>query len=136
MIRPPPRSTLFPYTPLSRSDGRAILTDYFARSPRESARERSAHLSGEARDNQRRVLERALTDSIVSRFGTPFESGDQDFTAAAEWIGRELRDRGVERAAATHHLYDGSLGSAVFLSALAATTGSDEWRQLGRAHLC
>ena len=117
------------------SDGRTILTDYFARSPLESVRERIAHVSGEDRDNQRRVLERALTDSIVSRFGTPFESGDQDFTAAAEWIGRELRDRGVERAAATHHLYDGSLGSGVFLSALAATTGSAEWRRLASVAL-
>ncbi|HEV3142037.1 MAG TPA: type 2 lanthipeptide synthetase LanM family protein, partial [Vicinamibacterales bacterium] len=139
-VVPADRRTIF-------SAGRAILPDYFARSPLDAVRERLAGLSGDDCESQLRTLQRALADSIDSRFAVPFESGDEDFAAAAEWIGREMLARASERVgallwspddaarAASHHLYGGSIGPAVFLSALSATTGSPVWHRAARGAL-
>ena len=63
------------------------------------------------------------------------------------WIARELVDRGVqtphgigyagwalmdETGPRRHHLYDGSLGPAVFLAAAAVVSGEDRWRRCAR----
>jgi len=137
------------------SAGRVVLEGYFARSPLDSVRERIAALSDEDCRQQRRALERALADSIDSRFSVPLPQSpggrvaaagkDEDLGAAAEWIGREMIARATKHGeslawspddpgrAASHYLYGWSLGPAVFLSALAATTGSPAWRDAARA---
>jgi type 2 lantibiotic biosynthesis protein LanM len=127
------------------SAGRVVLEDYFARSPLDSVRERLDALSDDDCGQQSRALDRALADSIESRFSTPFEAGHDDFGNAAEWIGRELLARATRSGeaivwspddpnrASSHYLYGWSLGPAVFLSALAASTGAGEWQRAARA---
>jgi type 2 lantibiotic biosynthesis protein LanM len=122
------------------SAGGAILDDCYQRSPLDAARDRLSCLSADDRDAQRRALGRALGESIATRFTSAAPARGDDPAAHAEWIGRELlahaqaaggsliwTDAPLENAA-THHLYDGTLGPALFLSALAATTGDAAWR--------
>jgi type 2 lantibiotic biosynthesis protein LanM len=129
------------------SAGRAILDDAYQRSPLEAVHDRLRGLSREDCAAQRRSLRRALGESTATRFTTAAPSRDDDFVAHAEWIGRELlahanesnghlawTDGTLDHAAA-HHLYDGTLGPALFFSALAATTGDQTWRHTAHSAL-
>ena len=99
---------------------------------------------------------RALSETIHSRYSTEPEHAahtELDVTSPdflvdhALWIARELVDRGIdtphgigyagwalmdETGPRRHHLYDGSLGPAVFLAAAAVVSGEDRWRRCAR----
>src|SRR3712207_7706845 len=58
MIRPPPRSTLFPYTPLSRSQEPGGERQHDERRPEPPGREGGARQGGERTRDRRRPLHR------------------------------------------------------------------------------
>ncbi len=134
-----------------RSGTRVVLDGYYAQSGLASVRDRIAGLSVQDAAAQHERVRLALSESIHTRFSTEPEHApdvELDVTSPdflvdhAVWIARELLAR-AERtvtglhwprrtsgtaASRRHHLYDGSLGPAVFLAAVAAVTGDERWR--------
>ena len=128
------------------SAGRPVLPDYYARSPIEAVRDRIERMTVENCERQELALAATLTTNSSSRYIVAFDrdasAHASPFVAHAEWIARELLARasdcgddlfwdacGDRQRADAHWLYGGSLGPAVFFSALAVTTGDDAWRR-------
>jgi type 2 lantibiotic biosynthesis protein LanM len=129
------------------SSGSADLdVDYFTVSGIESARRRISSLSAEGLVREAALLERALSESVRSVFATPppapRANGADRFIDDAEWIARELVDRAATTPSGlvwqyrrqpggsvwrSHHLYDGTVGTALFFQALAHVTRAPRW---------
>ncbi|HWJ57453.1 MAG TPA: type 2 lanthipeptide synthetase LanM family protein [Vicinamibacterales bacterium] len=137
--------------------GRRVLIEHrYARSGLAATKDRIAALSPADLHAQLARISRALSETIHSRYATEPEHAahtELDVTSPdflvdhALWIARELLDRGLntphgigyagwalmdEAGPRRHHLYDGSLGPAVFLAAAAVVSGEDRWRRCAR----
>src|SRR2546430_15632085 len=102
MIRPPPRSTLFPYTPLFRSEGppypilksidwavsqgARVINMSFA-GPRDPALERKIARAGEAHVDDARALAHRPVDALEDGIGGALRSEERR-------VGKEGRSRG------------------------------------------
>jgi len=135
---------------------RVLIEQRYARSGLGGVRDRIAALSPADLQAQLVRISRALSETIHSRYSTEPEHAahtELDVTSPdflvdhALWIARELVERGLntphgigyagwalmdETGPRRHHLYDGSLGPAVFLAAAAVVSGEDRWRRCAR----
>ena len=135
---------------------RVLIEQRYARSGLAAVKDRVAALSPADLQAQLLRISRALSETIHSRYSTEPEHAahtELDVTSPdflvdhALWIARELVDRGLdtphgvgyagwalmdETGPRRHHLYDGSLGPAVFLAAAAVVSGDDRWRRCAR----
>ena len=135
---------------------RVLIEQRYARSGLAAVKDRVAALSPADLQAQLVRISRALSETIHSRYSTEPEHAahtELDVTSPdflvdhALWIARELVDRGLETPHGVgyagwalmdetgprrHHLYDGSLGPAVFLAAAAVVSGEDRWRRCAR----
>jgi type 2 lantibiotic biosynthesis protein LanM len=136
-----------------RSGSRLLIEHYYGQSGLDAVRARIQALSEADAAGQRERLRLALHESIHTRFATEPQHADAtelDVTSPdflidhAIWIARELLVRaeigpagltwtraGVAPPASIsrrHHLYDGSLGPALFLAATAVVSTDDRWR--------
>ena len=135
---------------------RVLIEQRYARSGLAAVKDRVAALSPADLQAQLLRISRALSETIHSRYSTEPEHAahtELDVTSPdflvdhALWIARELVDRGLdtphgigyagwalmdETGPRRHHLYDGSLGPAVFLAAAAVVSGEDRWRRCAR----
>lgn len=135
---------------------RTLIEGRYARSGLAATRDRVAGLSPADLDAQLLRIRRALSETIHTRYSTEPEHAahtELDVTSPdflvdhALWIARELVERAVETphgigfagwglmdetGPRRHHLYDGSLGPAVFLAAAAVASGEDRWRRAAR----
>jgi type 2 lantibiotic biosynthesis protein LanM len=137
--------------------GKRVLIEHrYARSGLAAVKDRVAALSPADLQSQLVRISRALSETIHSRYSTEPEHAahtELDVTSPdflvdhALWIARELVERGLntphgigyagwalmdETGPRRHHLYDGSLGPAVFLAAAAVVSGEDRWRRCAR----
>jgi len=139
-----------------RAGRRVLLEGRYARSGLAAVQERAAALSEADLTAQTGRIARALSETIHTRYSTEPEHDPKtelDVTSAdflidhALWIARELVERGVETphgigyagwalmqetGARRHHLYDGTLGPALFLAAAAVVSGEDRWHRNAR----
>jgi type 2 lantibiotic biosynthesis protein LanM len=135
---------------------RTLIENRYARPGLAAARDRVTGLSAADLDAQLTRIGRALSETIHTRYSTEPEHAahtELDVTSPdflvdhALWIARELVERAVntphgigyagwalmdETGPRRHHLYDGSLGPAVFLAAAAVVSGEDRWRRAAR----
>ena len=135
---------------------RTLIEGRYARPGLTATRDRVAALSPADLDAQKVRIVRALSETIHTRYSTEPEHAahtELDVTSPdflvdhALWIARELVERAVETphgigyagwalideaGPRRHHLYDGSLGPAVFLAAAAVVSGEDRWRRAAR----
>jgi type 2 lantibiotic biosynthesis protein LanM len=130
---------------------------YFVQSGLAAVFERLVSMSHDDLLVQQRFLSRALSQPVSTQFQSSLPHrlrhpaggvAPDDLVAAAEWIGSELLERfvkqedgfaryargpiGRESGLAAHTLYSGTLGVAVFFSALAAVTGQARWADAAR----
>jgi type 2 lantibiotic biosynthesis protein LanM len=123
------------------ANGAVVLPDHFDRPGLDAVVERLNGLSETDLDRQLSAIERALAASVTSRYGARLDDApatpEDDLLAFARWIAMELVERrGAETldlhppggGARACHLYDGSLGPALFLAALWSVTGESSWR--------
>jgi len=139
-----------------RSGKKLLLEGRYAKSGLAATRERIASLSETDLQAQVTRIARALSETIHTRYSTEPEHAphtELDVTSPdflvdhAIWIARELVDRGVntphgvgyagwalmdQTGPRRHHLYDGSLGPALFLAAAAVVSGEERWRRTAR----
>jgi type 2 lantibiotic biosynthesis protein LanM len=142
-----------------RAGDRVIGDRFFARPGLDVARERVLGMSEADLQFQLAWIARSLAESATSHFHIepvfPSPSGKSDaedltrlHVSLAEWIGREFLDRAVRTGesltwtlqppgvtpvgAEAHYLDGGSLGPALFLSALAQVTGDRSWAEAAR----
>ena len=139
-----------------RAGKRLLLEGRYARSGLAATRDRIRGLGPADLQAQLARISRALSETIHTRYATEPEHALQtvlDVTSSdflvdhALWIARELADRALETphgvgydgwalmqetGARRHHLYDGSLGPAVFLAAAAVVSGEDRWKRQAR----
>ncbi|MEO5822274.1 MAG: type 2 lanthipeptide synthetase LanM [Vicinamibacteraceae bacterium] len=135
---------------------RVLIESRYARPGLAAVRDRVAGLSTTDLDTQVSRIGRALSETIHTRYSTEPEHAARtqlDVTSPdflvdhALWIARELVERAIntphgigyagwalmgETGPRRHHLYDGSLGPAVFLAAAAVVSGEDRWRRAAR----
>ncbi len=135
---------------------RVLIENRYARSGLAAVRDRIAGLSDADIQAQLTRISHALSETIHTRYSTEPEHDphtELDVTSPdflvdhALWIARELVERAVhtpdgigyagwallhETGPRRHHLYDGSLGPAVFLAAAAVVSGDDRWRRCAR----
>lgn len=130
-----------------------VAVGYFGQSGLDVALARLGALSGSDLEAQMTLLARALSESVHSRYAAPLAWDDQagssraeDFEreamAHASWLAEQLRSRALRTADGLrwpyrpgaggpgwrdHHLYDGTMGPALFFSALASITGDARW---------
>jgi type 2 lantibiotic biosynthesis protein LanM len=133
--------------------GAEAIAGYFRRSGLDAVLDRVRGLSEEDLAAQVDALRGALASSAGSRFQAAAPAPDRPIPVEerlvehAEWIGRELLAHAEEGpdlswpALGTrsgrfgwgpHHLYDGTAGPVLFLSALAAVTGEAAWADAAR----
>jgi type 2 lantibiotic biosynthesis protein LanM len=139
------------------ANGRLVSASYFRRSGLEAARDRLRAMSTGDLEAQAALLRRALSESVDSRYPETRQSrrggsGETDdaLIDAAEWVAGALLSRAVQtpdglvwryRPSVSgpgwrdHHLYDGSVGAGLFLSALAAVTADPHWASAAREAL-
>ncbi len=133
---------------------RILARGFFARSGLGAAANRLHAMSFADLAAQIAILRRALSESVESRYdacgAVPSSpaAGSSEPGEAALWVARVLLAR-AERITGgglvwryrpivggpgwrDHHLYDGSLGPALFLAALARATGDVEWADAAR----
>jgi type 2 lantibiotic biosynthesis protein LanM len=139
-----------------RAGRKVLLEGRYAKSGLAAVRERVAALSEADLRAQITRITRALSETIHTRYSsepehaphTELDVTSPDFLVDhAIWIARELVDRGVntpqgvgyagwalmeETGPRRHHLYDGSLGPALFLAAAAVVSGEERWRRTAR----
>ena len=139
-----------------RAGRRVLLEGRYAKSGLAAVRERTAGLSEADLAVQRGRIARALSETIHTRYSTEPEHDPKtelDVTSSdflvdhALWIARELVARAIETphgigyegwalmdetGARRHHLYDGTLGPALFLAAAAVVSGEDRWQRNAR----
>ena len=139
-----------------RAGRRVLLEGRYGRSGLAAVRDRAAALSEADLAEQTVRIARALSETIHTRYSTEPEHDPKtelDVTSAdflvdhALWIARELVARAIETpdgigyegwalmnetGARRHHLYDGSLGPALFLAAAAVVSGEDRWQRNAR----
>jgi type 2 lantibiotic biosynthesis protein LanM len=139
-----------------RAGRKLLLEGRYAKSGLAAARDRIRALGPADLQAQLARISRALSETIHTRYATEPEHALQtelDVTSPdflvdhALWIARELADRALETShgvgyagwalmqesgARRHHLYDGSLGPAVFLAAAAVVSGDERWRRQAR----
>ncbi len=146
-----------------RSGDTPVVQDYFARPGLTAVRERIRDLCDEDLRLQLDFLTTALPQAVDSRFhsalvlpppsgGGTFEDPSPEILVShALWIGRELLSRAAvgeegltwtlarsarpEPDVRRHHLYAGSVGTGLFLAALAAVTRDSQWADAARACL-
>lgn len=135
---------------------RTLIESRYARPGLAAMRDRVASLSPADLTVQLARVSRALSETVHTRYSTEPEHAahtELDVTSPdflvdhALWIARELVERAVETphgigyagwalldetGPRRHHLYDGSLGPAVFLAAAAVVSGEDRWRRAAR----
>ena len=130
-----------------------VAVGYFVQPGLDMALARLAALSEPDLDAQLTLLARALPESVHSRYATPLvwndraasggaEEFEREAMAHASWLAEQLRSRAVRTADGLrwpyrleaagpgwrdHHLYDGTMGPALFFSALASLTGHARW---------
>jgi type 2 lantibiotic biosynthesis protein LanM len=135
-----------------------LLEHHFSDSGLSAATTRLEALSEEGLRRQLRILERALSETVETRFVSELvlpriETHEEDdgtrqiqaLVAHALWIGNEIvtRDADSRRAVSRHgmsdgsdfrrlHLYDGAIGTALFMAALARITGGDSFAYRAR----
>jgi lantibiotic modifying enzyme len=116
------------------ADDRVVLPDYFTDSGLSAVRARISSFEEADLERHVRTLTRALSESPSARLTAPAppptaasagEPPGTDLIELARWLGREIGQLPPPEGLA---LYDGAMGPAIFLSALAAVTGEEEWR--------
>jgi type 2 lantibiotic biosynthesis protein LanM len=143
------------------AEGRLVARGYFARSGIAAAAARLSAMSARDHAIQRDLIARALGESVDTVFSTPAPAGSTvdarpsggvdrpEFLDAAIWIAQELLSRAArtgdslswpyrltaDAGRSDHHLYDGSLGPAVFFAALSSVVPDPTWRAAAAAAL-
>jgi type 2 lantibiotic biosynthesis protein LanM len=143
------------------AEGRLVARGYFARSGIAAAAARLSAMSARDHAIQRDLIARALGESVDTVFSTPAPAGSPvaarpsggvdrpEFLDAAIWIAQELLSRAAragdslswpyrltaDAGRSDHHLYDGSLGPAVFFAGLASVVPDPTWRSAAVAAL-
>ena len=128
------------------ADGEPLVAGDFATSGLDAVRERVRSLSDRDLALQRALLRRSLAEAPSSTFASAAPAAMSP-TAFALWIAQELLGRAERRSDglfwsyqpladgtrwSDHYLYAGSVGTAVFFAAVAATSGDAGWRQHAR----
>jgi type 2 lantibiotic biosynthesis protein LanM len=134
-------------------EGRLVARGYFARSGIDAAALRVSAMSGRDLAIQRALIARSLGESVATVFTTPPPAAATAPTAlpdlerprfleAAVWVAHELLSRAagdadgvswpyrvtVDAGGSDHHLYDGTLGPAIFFAALSSVVPDPVWR--------
>src|SRR5438105_9631988 len=88
MIRPPPRSTLFPYTTLFRSVPfvKADATKF----------SETSYVGGDVEDLVRELVQRADGDQDLAQYGIIYVDEIDKLATSGRMIGRDVSGRGVQ----------------------------------------